>query len=202
MICPVRGFNFGEADTAVTFVSSVAIILGALFVVFELRDNKRMVEAANEQARAAGIQAKVSSDQMKLTNEIADMDMIMRLYEFANTREVQTSWLTVLNSNLKSFEEFEKLPKDEQVSFYQIASLFESLGVLANRKIVTLETVEDMFLTETAWDAMKPFLDGVNAKLGGEGFYYFKKLRDDIRKSHETSPGVDSGRLRASGPTR
>ncbi len=184
MIILPDAFNFGEADTVVTFVSSLAIILGAVFVVFELRDNKRMVAAANEQARAATLQAKASTEQMKQTNTIADMDMIMRLYEFANTREFQTSWLTVLNSRLSSFEEFEKLPREEQVAFYQVASLFESLGVLAKMEIVKLETVEDMFVPETAWTAMKPFLEGVPSKYGGEGFTYFEKLKDDIAKLH------------------
>jgi len=186
MIFAPLDLSFGALESDVTFVSSIAIILGAVFVVFELRDNKRMLEAMNEQAKAATIQARASSDQMRLTNEIADMDMIMRLYEFANTKEFQTSWLTVLNSNIQSYAEFEKMPRDEQVAFYQVASLFESLGVLADRKIVTLATVEDMFLTETAWEVMRPFMDGVNAKLGGEGFYYFQKLRDEIAASHRS----------------
>jgi hypothetical protein len=185
MIPPLLAFSFGEADTAITFISSIAIILGAVFVVFELNDNKKLVKAANEQAMAATTQAKASADQMKLTNEIADMDMIMRLYEFANTREFQTSWLTVLNSKLKTFKDFEKLPKDEQVAFYQVASLFESIGVLADRKIVSLSTVEDMFLPETAWNSMKPFLEGAPAKQGGEGYFFFEKLKNDIASSHE-----------------
>ena len=186
MIPPLLSFNLGEADTVVTFISSVAIILGAVFVVIELNDNKKMVAAATEQAKAAAIQAKATTEQMKQTNEIADMDMIMRLYESANTREFQTSWLTVLNSNLKSFEDFEKLPRAEQVAFYQVASLFELLGVLAKMELVALSTVDDMFLPETAWEAMKPFLDGVSAKYGGEVYLYFEKLKDGIANSHQS----------------
>jgi len=186
VIPPLFSFNLGELDATVTFISSIAIILGAVFVVVELNDNKKLVSAANEQARAATTQAKASTEQMKLTNEIADMDMIMRLYEFANTREFQTSWLTVLNSRLKSYEDFEKLNKEEQVSFYQVASLFESIGVLADRGIVSLSTVDDMFLPETAWSAMRPFLEEAPALQGGEGYVYFRKLKEGIAKSHET----------------
>ena len=187
MIPALGVFNFGEADTVVTFVSSVAIILGALFVVIELRDNKRMGAAATEQAKAATQQAKASTDQMRQTNEIADMDMIMRLYEFANTRDFQTSWLTVLNSNLESYEEFESLKKDEQVAFFQVASLFESLGVLAKKEIVSLSTVEDMFLPEVAWNSMKPFLEGIAKRYGGDGYSYFEKLKDDVARLHQTA---------------
>ena len=126
----------------------MAIILGAIFVVLEIRDNKKMIEAATEQAKAAAIQADASAKQIQQNIEIADMDIIMRLYEFANTREAQTSYLTVVNSNLKSYDDFLKLSKEDQVSFLQVSSLFESIGVLLDRGIITLQTVDDMFVPE------------------------------------------------------
>jgi hypothetical protein len=180
--------SFGQADTVVSFVSSMAIILGAVFVVFELRDNERLLVVANEQAKAAAAQAKLTADQMKQTNEIADMDMIMRLYEFANTKEVQTSWLTVLNANLKSYEDFQRMPSDQQVAFYQIAALFESIGVLADRGIVSLPTVDDMFQTEMAWSAMEPFLEGMSKRYEGEGYVFFQKLKDGIANLSQAAP--------------
>jgi len=158
----------------------MAIIIGALFVVFEIRDNQKMIQAATDQAKAAAIQAQSSAEQTRQNTEIADMDIIMRLYEFANTREVQTSWLTVLNSNLRSFEEFQKLPRDDQVSYYQVASLLESIGVLLDRGIITLQTVDDMFLPQMAWQRMKPFLDGLRTSSGGEAFPFFEKLNREM----------------------
>ncbi len=181
--------NFGEVDSAIAFLSSMAIILGAIFVVLEIRDNKKMIEAATEQAKAAAIQADASAQQTKQNIEIADMDIIMRLYEFANTREVQTSWLTVLSSTVNSFDEFNRLPKEDQVSFYQIASLFESIGVLLDRGIITLRTVDDMFLPQTGWKKMKPFLEGIREQTGSEGFPYFEKLNAALeRQASATSP--------------
>jgi Pyruvate/2-oxoacid:ferredoxin oxidoreductase gamma subunit len=47
---------------------------------------------------------------MKQNNELADMDLIMRLYEFANTAEVQSAWLTVLHSKIDSYKDFLNLP--------------------------------------------------------------------------------------------
>ncbi len=116
---------------------------------------------------------KLTNEQMKQNNEIANMDMIMRLYEFANTAEVQSAWLTVLSSKIRTFEDFEKLSQPDQVSFYQIAALFESLGVLAERNIVKLEVIEDMFLTELAWTTMKPFVVGMRKKFGEDQNYIF-----------------------------
>jgi len=182
--------NFGEIDSGIAFLSSMAIILGAIFVVLEIRDNKKMIQAATEQAKAASIQAEASAKQTTQNIEIADMDIIMRLYEFANSREVQTAWLTVLNSELKSYEEFQRLSRDDQVSFFQIASLFESIGVLLDRGIITLKTVDDMFLPQIAWQRMKPFLDGINGGVGSENFPYFEKLNRDMEKlKKEAGPG-------------
>ncbi len=165
---PFAVVDMSEITSVVSFFSSLAIILGAVFVVLQIRDNKKLIQAANEQAKAAAVQATMTTEQLKQNNEIADMDLIMRLYEFANSAEVQSAWLNVLNSHVSSYEGFEKLPKAEQVSFYQIAALFESLGVLVDRGIVKLEVVEDMFLTEVAWKAMQPFLSGIRQKYGEE----------------------------------
>ena len=155
----------------------MAIILGAIFVVLEIRDNKKMIEAATDQAKAAAIQADASAKQIQQNIEIADMDIIMRLYEFANSREAQTSYLTVVNSNLKSYDDFLKLSKEDQVSFLQVSSLFESIGVLLDRRIITLQTVDDMFVPELAWQRLKPFMDGVSENvIGDDNFPYFAKL--------------------------
>ena len=176
--------NFGEIDAGISFFSSIAIILGAIFVVLEIRDNRKMIEAATLQAKAAAVQADSSAQQTRQNIDIANMEIIMRLYEFANTKEVQTSWLTVLNSKITSFEDFGKLSRDEQVSFYQIASLFESIGVLLDRKLITLQTVDDMFLPQTAWRKMKPFLDGLEQTSGGQVFPFFQMLSSELDKTN------------------
>jgi hypothetical protein len=174
---PLVVLDLTEISTVISFFSSVAIILGSVFVVLQIRQNSRLIAATRDQAVAAAAQAKLATEEIKQNNELADMDMIMRLYEFANTAEVQSAWLSVLNSKLASFEEFERLPKAEQVSYYQIASLFESLGVLVDRGLVKPETIDDMFQTKIAWESMRPFLDGVGERLGEErSFTFFEKL--------------------------
>src|SRR5271166_6194472 len=143
-----------------SLLSSIAVIIGAIFVAFQIRQNNRLVQAANEQAKAAATQAKLTTDQMKQNNELANMDLIMRLYEFANTAEFQSAWMTVQTTKLGSMQDFEKLSKADQISFYQVAALFESLGVLVERGLVKAEVIDDTFLTELAWAILKPFIDG------------------------------------------
>ncbi len=123
--------------------------------------------------------------QLKQNNKQSNMDMIMRLYEFANSSEVQSAWLTVLNSKITSFQDFEKLSAQNQVSFYQIAALFESLGVLMERRAVTPEIIDDMFLTGLAWRAMKPFVMGMREKFGADdNYFFFEKLYQRLEDLH------------------
>ena len=165
----------------ISIVSSIAIILGSLFVVVQIRQTNRMIRVAGQQAETAAVQARLTTEQLKQDHDLANMDMIMRLYEFANTAEVQAAWLTVLKSNISTYEDFENLPKSDQVAFFQIGAVFESLGVLVERGIVKVNIIEDMFLTRLAWETMKPFVSGVRKKYGEEENYTaFQRLYEKI----------------------
>jgi len=185
--------DFSQLSSDAAFVSSVAIALGAVFVVLQIRDNRKLIMASTEQAKAAVVQAKLSTDQLKQNNDQANMEMIMRLYEFANTAEVQTSWVIVNYSPLKSFDEFLKLPEKERVAFYQIANLFESIGVLVDRGFVSLATIDDMFVPEQAWQKLSPFIEGVNNAAGEEVYAFFRKLNEGMKEYHKMSPATTEG---------
>ena len=182
--------DFSQLSSDAAFASSVAIALGAVFVVLQIRDNRKLILASTEQAKAAVIQAKLSTDQLKQNNDLANMEMIMRIYEFANTAEVQTSWVRISDSHLKSFDEFQKLPEKEKVAFYQIAALFESIGVLVDRGFVTVATIDDMFVPEQAWHRLSPFIEGVNKAAGEEVYMFFRKLNGRMKEHREKSAAV------------
>ena len=175
--------DLGGLSYDVSLISSMAIILGTIFVVVQIRQTNRMIRVAGQQAESAADQAKLTTEQLKQDHELANMDLILRLYEFANTAEVQASWLTVINAHLSTYDDFLELPKSDQVAFYQIGALFESLGVLAQREIVKTEVIEDMFATELAWESMKPFVEGVRQRFGEEENYVaFQGLHERLLK--------------------
>ena len=177
--------DLGAISSDVSLLSSIAIILGAIFVVVQIRQNNKLISAASEQAHASAVQATLTTEQLKQNNEIANMDLIMRLYEFANSADVQSAWLTILNSNITAFDQFEKLTKPEQVAYFQIAALFESLGVLVQRGIIKPDLVEDMFDTPLAWKSLAPFVSGIRQRYGDSaGYSAFEGLHDSIIKNH------------------
>jgi hypothetical protein len=170
--------NAVSADA--TLLASIAIILGTIFVVIEMRDNKRLVEASFKQANTAAL-------QLKQNHELATVDLITKMYDFANSLEVQRSWFTVVNSKISSYEEFERLPKEDQLAFQQIASLFESVGLLVEKGFVKEELADDMFATRLAWQRLEPFVKGTREKYRSEDYYaWMEKLHDRLIKG----PGI------------
>ena len=165
-----------------TLLSSIAIILGTVFVVVEMRDNKRQVEASFKQAN-------IGAMQLKQNHELATVDLVTKIYDFANSLEVQKSWFTVINTNIGSFEEFESLPSEVQLAFHQIASLFESLGLLVEKGFVKDELVDDMFATELAWKSLETYVRGMRKKFAGEDYFlWMEKMHSRL----STRSGVES----------
>jgi len=146
-----------------------------------MRDNRRLVEASFRQANTAAL-------QLKQNYELSTVDLITGIYDFANSLDVQKSWQTVLNTKLASFDEFERLSPSDQLAFQQIASLFESIGLLVEKGYVKQDLADDMFATQLAWERLRPFIEGTREKYRSEDYYYFmQKLHDRLQKAHAES---------------
>jgi hypothetical protein len=170
-------------------LSSVAIILGTVFVVIEMRDNKKLVEAAYKQANAAAM-------QLKQNSELATVDLITKIYDFANSLEVQRSWLTVISTKLASYDDFEALPEEKQLAFHQIASLFESIGLLVEKGFVKEDLVDDMFATQLAWRSLEPFVMGMRKRFVSEDYYVWTEklhLRLSATQAEASLTGTEAG---------
>jgi len=178
---PVQLDLFSEIVSDTSLLSSIAIILGAIFVVFQLRDDQKLIEATIKQANSSSEQIRLTNQQLKQNYELATVDLITGIYDFANSREVQGSWLTVLNTKPSSPEDFEKMPEPVQLAHLQMASLFESIGLLVERDYVKPELIDDMFATQQAWENLKPFIMWMRKKYAAEEYYYFfEKLHNRL----------------------
>jgi len=173
LLSPLQVSVVGAIATDTSILSSIAIILGAVFVVYQIRQDKDMLAAQVRAADANSEQARLTMKQFVQNNELATVDLVMRIYEFADSMEVQKSWFTVLRANVGSLEDFDRLPEDKQLAFYQVASLFESLGFLVERGFVKADIVDDMFATKTAWEVTRPFILGMRQKFAAEDYYFF-----------------------------
>jgi len=184
---PVQLDLFGDIVSDTSLLSSIAIILGAVFVVFQLRDDRKLIQATIQQADSSREQARLTTEQLKQSYELATVDLITGIYDFANSLQVQQSWLTVLSTKLSSPEDFNTLPDSIKLAFLQMASLFESIGLLVERNYVKSELIDDMFATQQAWDYLEPFVKWMREKYDTEEYYFFfEKLKKRLAQPPET----------------
>ena len=177
----------GSLQNDANLLSSIAIILGAIFVVFQLKDDRKLIEASIKQANSSADQARLSTEQLKQNYELSTVDLVTDIYDFANGLEFQRSWLTVIKAKITSYADFQKLPEDKQLSFHQVASLFESVGFLVEKGYVKQEIIDDMFATQLAWQSLEPFIMGMRQEYEAEDYYYFfEKLHKRLMPSQET----------------
>ena len=165
--------DIGAIATDTSILSSVAIILGSVFVVYQLGEDKKMLAAQVRAADANAEQARLTMKQFLQNNDLATMDLVMRIYEFADSMEVQRSYFTVISSKIATLEDYDRLPEEKKLAFLQVASLFESLGFLVEKGFVKAEIVDDMFATKTAWEMTKPFILGMRQRFAAEDYYFF-----------------------------
>ncbi len=163
----------GAIATDTSILSSVAIMLGAIFVVYQIRQDDKMLQAQVRAADANAEQARLTMKSFLQNNELATMDLVMRIYEFADSMEVQKSYFTVISSRISALEDYDSLPEEKKLAFLQVASLFESLGFLVEKGFVKADIVDDMFATKTAWEMTKPFILGMRKRFAAEDYYFF-----------------------------
>ncbi len=188
MFVPAVQLNIFDAISSdASLLSSIAIILGAVFVVVQLRDDKKLIQASVQQANSSEEQARLTNQQLKQNYELATVNLITGIYDFANSLQVQSSWLTVLNTKVSSPDDFDKLPESVQLAYLQMASLFESIGLLVDKNYAKSELIDDMFATQQAWESLKPFILWMRKKYESEEYYYFfEKLQKRLSETQET----------------
>ena len=165
--------DVGTIATDTSILSSVAIILGAIFVVYQIRQDDKMLQAQTRAADANAEQARLTMKQFIQNSDLATMDLVMRIYEFADSMEVQSPTSRSSRPGSPRSRTTRSLPDEKQLAFLQVASLFESLGFLVEKGFVKAEIVDDMFATKTAWEKTRPFILGMRQKYAAEDYYYF-----------------------------
>src|ERR1700688_2340257 len=109
--------DVGAIATDTSILSSIAIILGSVFVVYQIRQDKDMLAAQVRAADANAEQARLTMKQFLQNNDLATMDLVMRIYEFADSLEVQKAYFTVLQAKIATLEDYERLPDEKKLAF-------------------------------------------------------------------------------------
>jgi len=152
-------------------ISSIAIILGAIFVVFQLRQNARLIEINSRETR--------SNISFSLLEKITDESFAVRRKKMHDVikKHVDGNW-SDFDDSLDDYEA------------RNFAYIYELIGQLTRDNIVDRRVVLNalQYLVVTDWQAFKPLSDHLmqmyNLKVNPWG--NFEWLADETQKHLQT----------------
>jgi hypothetical protein len=131
--------DFSSVVTYLSAISSIAVILGAIFVIFQLRQNSKLIELQVRQNR--------SSIALALLDKITDESFAsrrMKMYESIK-KAVATNW-----------EGFDGSLEDHESRNF--GYIYELIGQLARAGVVDLQLLRStlQYLVVWDWEAFSP----------------------------------------------
>ncbi len=104
--------------------------------------------------------------QIRHQTKLRQTDMVMRLYATFGSTEFQRAYQRVASLEFEDYADYmKKYAKNIEVraAMYTVTVFFEGVGVLAKRKLINMDLVDDLFtfpILET-WQKVAPILKGV-----------------------------------------
>lgn len=171
-----------DLTLALSAVSSVAVVAGAVFIVFQLRQNAKLINATIRETKA-GI----------------SFSMVERLIDDSFVRRRKNMYDTIRRYGEKNWEGFIGTLDDFEARNY--AYMFELFGQLVKDDIVDLQTVMNAlkYIVIYDWKTMAPMIKYLNEtfKLKSNPWGNFewlaketaKYLNEDIEAPQAGGPG-------------
>ncbi len=132
--------------TVLNGVSAIAVVLGVAFVVLQLRQNNRLIEATNRQVEANFLQAR-SGILLSIVERLTDDSFAFKRKE---VRDIVKKYKPV---NWEGF-----LDSADDFTVRAFASFYEYTAFMAKKGIVELETLQEMLghRIDFDWEALAP----------------------------------------------
>lgn len=159
--------SFGDVITALAAVSSLAVILGVGFVILQLRQNSRLLEATLRQQR--------SDVTVALIERITDESFPRRRYHMYEVmrRFKETNW-----------KDARETPDDFEIRNF--AYIYELIGVMAKHGLVDIDLLTDVlqYLIVRDWATYAPHAEFVRTQYDVKynPFSNFQWLAEEAQK--------------------
>ena len=114
-------------------------------------------------------------------------DVIMRICERFSSREMVEAISSIGQLKVKSPE---PMPSEKLTGIIQVCTLFEGLGVLLQKGLVDVESVDSLFgpSLDTLWEPTRPFVYSTRETLKQPFmFSHFEYLHNRLTKSRKRS---------------
>jgi len=138
--------DFSGVVQALNAISTIAVIAGVVFVIFQLRQNKRLIEVSNKQVEANLLQAK---------SDVA-LGIVERFTDDSFTTKRKTMRDIIKKYNANQWDGFEE--SDDDFELRAFGSFYEFVAYFAKQGIVELRTLQDVLGHRIVldWDAFSP----------------------------------------------
>ena len=128
---------------------------------------------------------------MRHQSRARQTDLIMRLHSQASSKEFVEAYQKAVNVKFSDYKDFvEKYGSlftegPEQTAILMCAMFMEGLGVLLHKKLVDVETIQELFPVENAWKKFKPIVIGIRTKGNLESYKWFEYLYNEMKKREQ-----------------
>jgi len=120
--------------------------------------------------------------QLRHQSRLREMDLIMRI-DSKWMDKVEQSWLVIRKTEFKNLADYEEKCQFEAE---QVAGFFDSLGLLLRRGLVDIELISGLFLMESIWQKMKPYVEGKRKRANEQRiFSNFEYLYNEWKKREQ-----------------
>jgi hypothetical protein len=139
-------------------VTPIAITLGVLIAIFQLRDLRRMRQ----------------------------MDVVMQLFNRFDDDSFQARLQALLRWNFRGWDDFERRARpNDWVTLYSVSAYFENMGTLYKRRLASIDLLDDIMSgpITMAWEKTAPIWLGYRRKYDKPMFAeWFELLATDMRR--------------------
>jgi len=124
--------------------------------------------------------------QIRQQTKIRQMDLVMRLFSTFASDEFQEEYIKFLDLKINDYDEFVKTYGLR--GMFKVFSFFESVGILLNRKIISIDLVQQLFRQSIPiiWEKGKPIQIGMRRKYNQPSWgQWFEYLYNEIKKREQ-----------------
>ena len=122
-------------------------------------------------------------------------DLVIRLYTTFGSKEFQEALMKTMTLEFKDFDDFRKkyasssdyAKTPEFIANEMVSILFEGIGVLLRKKLISIELVDDLFSgpIKSTWQKMSPLIEGYRKTMYPQAYEWFEYLYNEMQKRED-----------------
>jgi len=122
-------------------------------------------------------------------------DLVIRLYSIFGSKEFQEGLMKTMTLEFEDFDDFRKkyanssnyAETPEFIANEMVSVLFEGIGVLLHRNLVSIDLVDDLFSgpIKSTWEKMKPLVEGYRRTMYPQAYEWFEYLYGEMQKREQ-----------------